>query len=118
MFLDCKFEKNILGSFKSHKSRKHRCYSVKDLKPGIVVSATVAYPESASSTFDENIGEDAQPGSSADAPHDLPNVIEHSLAAALLKLEHFSNVPSRAINIFLVELHHLTVSQNLLLKVF
>lgn len=108
MFLDCKFKTNVFGSFRSHKSRKHRCYSVKNLKPGIVVSDTVAYPESASSTFDEHIGEGAQPGSSADASHNLPNVIEHSLAAALLKLEHFSNVPSRAINDFLVELHHLS----------
>ena len=92
----------------SRKSRKHRSYSPKDFKPGIVVSATLPSPESASNSSDDDIGEDAQPGCSADALNDLPDVIEHSLAAALLKLEHFSNVPSRAINDFLVELHHLT----------
>ena len=108
MFLDCKFQTNILGSFKSHKSRRHRSFSPKDFKPGIVVSATPASPESASDTPDDDISEDAQPGSSTGALNDLPDVIEHSLAAALLKLEHFSHVPSRAINDFLVELHHLT----------
>ena len=108
MFLDCKFQTNILGSFQSHKSRKHRSFSSKEFKPVIVVSATLASPESALNTSDDDIGEDAQPGSFTGALNDLPDVIEHSLAAALLKLEHFSHVPSRAINDFLVELHHLT----------
>lgn len=105
MFLHCDFETNILGSFKSHKSWKHSFYSSKDFKPGIVISATVAALDSASSASDDDI-EDAQPSSSADGLSDLPDVIQHSLAAALLKLEHFSCVPSKAINDFLVELHY------------
>ena len=110
MLVDCNFKTNILGSFKSHKSRKHRSYSLNDFKPGIVVSATAAHPESPSNSFDDDIGEDAQPGTSAEVPNDLPDVIEHSLAAALLKLEHFCNVSSKAISDFLVELNHLTDS--------
>lgn len=111
MLVDCNFETNILGSFKSHKSRKHRSYSHNDFIPGIVVSAAAAHPpESHSIHFDDDIGEDDQPGTSAEAPNDLPDVIKNSLAAALLKLEHFSNVPSKAINDFLVELNHLTDS--------
>ena len=85
MFLDCKFQTNILGSFKSHKSRKHRSFSPKDFKPGIVASTTLASPESASNTSDDDIGEDAQPGCSTGALNYLPGVIKNSLAAALLK---------------------------------
>lgn len=96
MFLHCKYQTNILGSFKSHKSRK-QSFSPKDFKPGIVVSATLASPESASNTSDDGIGEDSLPSSSTGALNDLPDVIEHS---ALLKLEHFSHVPSRAISDF------------------
>lgn len=119
MFLDCKFQTNILYlyiyiffSFKSHKCRKHSSFSTKDFKPGLVVSS-LAYPESPSNISDNNVDdihEDAQPGSSAGSVNDLPDVIEQNLAAALLKLEHFSHVTSKAINDFLVELHHLTDS--------
>ena len=91
---------------------ENRYFSQKDFKPGIVVSATltegVFEAESASNTSDDDIGEDALPGSSTGALNYLPDVIKHCLAAALLKLEHFSHVPSRAINDFLVELHPLT----------
>lgn len=129
MFLDCKFQTNVLGSFKSHKCRKHSSFSTKDFKPGLVVSSTLASPESPSNISDDDddvddIREDAQPGSSAGSVNDLPDVIEQSLAAALLKLEHFSHVPSKAINDFLVELHHLTDSlskshaENVLVDIF
>lgn len=127
MFLDCKFQTNILGSFKSHKCRKHSSFSTKDFKPGIAVSSTLASPESltnVSEDDDDNIREDAQPGSSAGSVNDLPDIIKQSLAAALLKLVHFSHVPSKAINDFLVELHHLTDSlskshaENVLLDIF
>lgn len=111
MFLDCNFQTNIFGTFKSHKSRKHNSYSLTDFKPEIVTSTTFVSLESAVNTSDDDIGEgysDAQSDSSVDAPKDLPDVIEHTFAAALLKLEHFSHVPSTAINDFLLELHHLT----------
>ena len=91
---------------------ENRYFSQKDFKPGIVVSATltegVFEAETASNTSDDDIGEDALPGSSTGALNYLPDVIKHCLAVALLKLEHFSHVPSRAINDFLVELHPLT----------
>lgn len=99
MLVDSNFKTNILGSFKSHKSRKHRSYLLDDFKPGIVESATGAHPESPSNSIDD-IGEDAQPGTSAEVTNDLPDVIEHSLAAALLKLEHFSNVSRKQSVIF------------------
>lgn len=91
------------------------------------MSSTLASPESPSNISDDDdddIREDAQPGSSAGSVNDLPDVIEQSLAAALLKLEHFSHVPSKAINDFLVELHHLTDSlskahaENVLVDIF
>lgn len=53
---------------------------------------------------------DVQPDCSADAPKNLPNIIEHTFAEGLLKLEHFTHVPSTAMNNFLLELHHLTGS--------
>ena len=56
--------------------------------------------ESAQNTSDDEIGEaysDAQPDCSVYAPNDLPNVIEQTFAAALLKLEHVTHVPSTAI---------------------
>lgn len=86
MFLDCKFQTNVLGSFKSHKCRKHSSFSTKGFKPGLVVSSILASPESPSNISDDDdvddIREDAQPGSSAGS-------VNESLAAALLKLEHF-----------------------------
>lgn len=85
MFLDCKLQTNFLGSFKSHKCRKHSSFSTKDFKPGLVVSSTLASPESPSNISDDDddddICEDAQPGSSAGHVNDLPDVIEQSLAA-------------------------------------
>lgn len=62
---------------------------------------------------DHDIGKaysDAQPDCSVDAPNDLPNVTEHTFAATLLKLEHFTHLPSTAINYFLLELHYLPSS--------
>ncbi|XP_062864458.1 uncharacterized protein LOC134326197 [Trichomycterus rosablanca] len=93
MLVDCNFKTNILGSFKSHKSRKHRSYSLDDFKPGIVVSATAAHPESPSNSFDDDIGEDAQPGTSAEVPNDLPDIPEHEPAwQILLDLKHIAEL--------------------------
>lgn len=127
MFLDCKFQTNILGSFKSHKCRKHSSFSTKEFKPGVVGSSTLAFPESPSNISaddGDDICENAQQGSNAGSVNNLPDVIERNLAAALLKLEHFSHVPSKAITEFLVELHHLNDSlsrshaNNVLLDIF
>ena len=38
MFLDCNFQTNIYGTFKSHKCRTHSSYSLRDFKPQIVTS--------------------------------------------------------------------------------
>lgn len=113
MFLGCDFKTNIYGTFRSHKCRTHNSYSLTNFKPGIVTSTSFVSLNSAENTSNNDIGEvylDAQPGSSVDAPEDLPNVIEHTFAAALLKLEHFTHVPSTAISDFLSELNHLTIS--------
>lgn len=70
-----------------------------------MTSTTFVSLNSAENTSNDDIGEvylDAQPDSSIDAPKDLPNVIEHTFAAALLKLEHFTHVPSTAISDFFV----------------
>lgn len=116
MFLGCNFQTNIYGTFKSHKSRTHNSYSLTDFKPEIVTSTTVVSLDSVESTSNDDIDEaysDAQPDCSVGAPKDLPNIIEHTFAAALLKLEHFTHVPSTAIDDFLLELHLLTSSLSL-----
>lgn len=77
--------------------KKHRVFSPKDFKPGVAASATLPSPKCASNMFDDDIAEDAQLGSSTAAQNDLPDVIEHSIAAALLKLEHFCHVASKTI---------------------
>lgn len=104
----------MFGTFKSHKSRTHKSYSLTDFRPGIVTVTNVVpleYVETPSD--DNNSGEadsNAQSDCIVDGPVDLPNEIKHTFAGALLKLEHFNHIPSTAINDFLQELDHLTSS--------
>ena len=100
MFLDCNFQTNIYGTFKSHKCRTHSSYSLRDFKTQIVTSTNFVSLESAENTLTGGLGEghsDAQPDCSVEALNYLQNVIECTLAAALLKLEHFTHVLSTAI---------------------
>lgn len=59
MFKGCSYKKNIYGTFKSHKTRKHTPYTFEDFKLGIVNTA-----ESLTSACTEDIPVDD--GSSAD----------------------------------------------------
>jgi len=36
MYVDCSYQTNVYGSFHTHKWRKHKVCTVRDLKPGIV----------------------------------------------------------------------------------
>ncbi len=100
----CNFKTNICGTFKSHKNRKHHYFSLKDFKSGIVTTATVASQES---DFADDVEVEAyyEIESDVHSSNDLPNEIKHNFAAALLKLEHLSHVPSTAIDEFVQELH-------------
>ncbi len=104
MFSGCNFKTNICGTFKSHKNRKHHYFSLNDFKSGIVTTATVASQES---DFADDVEVEAyyEIESDVHSSNDLPNEIKHNFAAALLKLEHLSHVPSTAIDEFLQELY-------------
>lgn len=114
-FLDCSFQSNIYGTFKSHKSRKHTPHTYADLKPGIVRTTRLATQTDAHSSDQEEDdgGEVSSVSSSPDLntqPRELPGLIEQQLGAALLKLEYLVHVPGTAIDEFLQELHHLLSS--------
>ncbi len=102
MFSGCNFKTNICGTFKSHKNRKHHYFSLKDFKSGIVTTATVASQES---DFADDVEVEAyyEIESDVHSSNDLAN--KQNFAAALLKLEHLSHLPSTAIDYFLQELH-------------
>lgn len=106
MFLGCDFKTNIYCTFKSHKNRKHCHHTLADFKPKVV--ATVECP----TALEDEECVDPEPDIAATSnwhchTKDLQKFIEQTFAAALLKLEHFIHVPSKAVDEFLGELHHL-----------
>ena len=110
MFEGCSFQTNVYGTFKSHKNRKHKPYTLKDFKVGIV--KTSEPQSSADGTLDDRISEDGNADSDGDIeidtePEDLPKTIELKFASLLLKLENYFHVPSTAIDELLTELHFL-----------
>lgn len=78
-------------------------YSLADFKQE-PVPLTYSIPfESAENDSGDDISEscsDAPPEFSVNSSADPPNVIKHTFAAALLKLEHVTHVPSTTINDF------------------
>ncbi|KAL7877515.1 hypothetical protein SRHO_G00041580 [Serrasalmus rhombeus] len=113
MFVGCIFETSVYGTFKAHKSRKHTRHALTDFLPGIVRTSTLASPSlddlCVVDQDEECVEEDVSDSSvGLNNQHTaLPSVIEHQLAAALLKLEYLVHVPGTAIDEFLHELNYL-----------
>ncbi|KAK0131528.1 putative nuclease HARBI1 [Merluccius polli] len=120
MFGGCSFQTNVYGTFHSHKNWKHNRHTLKDFKPGVVITNGVSQ-ESSDNPEEEALNQDdsavetdhACSSSDVDVTKNLPKVIEQHFAAALLKLEHFAHVPGRKIDDFLEELHYLLSSATL-----
>lgn len=114
-FIDCSFQSNIYGTFKSHKSRKHIPHTYVNFKPGIVRTTRQDFQTDVQSSSDQE--DDGEEVSSITASANiniqsdkLCDLIEQQLGAALLKLEYLVHVPGTAIDEFLQELHHLLTS--------
>lgn len=112
IFENCSFQTNIYGTYQTHKNRKHRTYTLSDLKAGIVQNVTADSPscsfgEGACLTDSAELVED---GALIPEPEDVPKVIEQKLAFVLLKLENCLHVPASAVDELLNELHYLVSS--------
>ena len=121
MFMGCSFKTNVYGTFHSHKNRKHNPHTLKNFKPGVVTTNPVSSdsPEEDAYHLDDSAVE-ADPACSStdvDLNKNLPEVIEQSFAAALLKLEHFAHAPGRKLDEFLEKLHYLSSSASLPLSI-
>lgn len=122
MFLGCTFQTNILGTFNSHKYRKHNPHTLKDLKTG-VVTVSGPLPEAGSSTdnvfsyAESDVDLEVCAGTDADSDIDpieeLPKLIERKVASVLLKLENLVHVPTTAIDEVLGELDYLIRSASI-----
>lgn len=116
IFENCSFQTNIYGTYQTHKNRKHRTYTLNDLKAGIVKNATAdslncsfggaCLTDSNESLDDAELEDDAL----IPEPEDVPKVIEQKLASVLLKLENCFHVPASAVDELLNELHYLVNS--------
>lgn len=108
MFGGCSFQTNVYGTFHSHKNRKNNPHTLKDFKPGVVITTGVSQecsdnPEEEALNQDDSAVETDHVcwSSGVDVTKNLPKVIEQNFAAALLKLEHFAHVPGTKIDDFL-----------------
>lgn len=97
---------------------------MKDFKPGLITTTEVSQessdnPEEDACDHDDSAVEadSACSSSDVDVTKNLPEVIEQSFAAALLKLEHFAHIPGTKINAFLEELYYLLSSATLPLSI-
>lgn len=84
LFLDCSFQSNIYGTFKSHKSCKHIPHTYVDFKPGIVRTTRLAIQTDVqSSDQEEDDGEEVSSVSSSTdvttEPRELSSLIEQQL---------------------------------------
>lgn len=111
----------MYGTFKSHKSRKHKIHNLEDFKDGVVqrTSNESVELESADGSDTDN-ALDSEPACSSDTtctdagiPDNQAHFIEHKLAAVLLKLENIFHVPSAAVSELLEELHYLLSTASL-----
>lgn len=119
MFQNCLFQSNIYTTFRSHKSRKHGTWTLKDFKAGVVKVAKTSdqlSEELEDQSFEELVTDLAEPGSSQGVVEsdigneNLQDTIIQKLSSVLLKLEIYSHVPSSAIDELLAELHFLFAS--------
>ena len=111
MFSACDFQRNVYGTFKFHKNKKHIPHSLSYFKLGVV---TITQKDQESDIDIEERQDDvSEVGDTHFDPnksHKLIATFVENLAAMLLKLEHFVHVPATAIDEFLEELHYLLTS--------
>ncbi|KAK0148560.1 putative nuclease HARBI1 [Merluccius polli] len=130
LFDNCSFTTNIYGTYQTHKNRKHKKYTLKDFKAGIVRNYT---SDSQNATLGDTclterdeLNDDTELEHGALVPdhENLPKIIEQKLAFVLLKLENCFHVAASAVDELLNELQYLVssallpVSNNILFDFF
>ena len=129
IYEDCDFASNVYGrpTFKSHKSRTHYSSTLQDLKIGIVirtaytpednsVEPTSSLEDDAHHIGDDDVCDAEVDDEEVDDEEDLetlPQDIERTIAALLLKLENVYHVSSTAINELVKELEFIACSISL-----
>ncbi|XP_026114794.1 uncharacterized protein LOC113093153 isoform X1 [Carassius auratus] len=107
MYVGCSYQTNVYGSFHTHKWRKHKVCTTRDLKPGIVHRSHFNPSALDSVDSDIDLNEDLlveEP--TLEEPRHYTEEVELKLASVLLKLEHSYLVSSAAVNVLLEELQY------------
>ncbi|XP_028332484.1 uncharacterized protein LOC114481687 [Gouania willdenowi] len=107
VFKGCEYKTNVYSTFKSHKSRKHSLHSLADFKENVVQGICVAETGESSVSDKEFCDDSLSDDVGYVTSNDQLDVVEHKIAAVLLKLENIFHVPSAAIDELLDEFQYL-----------